>query len=95
FRDVVERYGIPHHAWLDNGRGFASKLLTGGVANRYRFKVREEDPTGILVALGVQIHWATPYHGQAKPIERAFRDLCDRVAKHPAFAGAYTGHRVD
>lgn len=95
FRDVVERYGIPHHAWLDNGRGFASKLLTGGVANRYRFKVREEDPTGILVALGVQIHWATPYHGQAKPIERAFRDLCDRVAKHPAFAGAYTGNRVD
>jgi transposase InsO family protein len=95
FRDVVERYGIPQHAWLDNGRGFASKMLTGGVANRFRFKVRDDDPIGVLVGLGVEIHWATPYHGQAKPIERAWRDLCDRVAKHPAFAGAYTGNKPD
>lgn len=95
FKDVVERYGIPSHAWLDNGRGFASKMLTGGVANRFRFKVREEDPTGVLVNLGITIHWATPYHGQAKPIERAWRDFCDRVSKHPALAGAYTGNKPD
>ncbi|MDP1696469.1 MAG: transposase domain-containing protein [Xanthomonadaceae bacterium] len=92
FADVVRTYGIPRLCWLDNGRGFASKMLTGGAPTRYRFTVREEDPTGILVALGIEIHWATPYHGQAKPIERAWRDLCDRVAKHPAFAGAYTGN---
>lgn len=95
FMDVVKRYGIPEKVWLDNGRGFASKMLTGGVANRFRFKVREEDPTGVLVNLGMEIHWATPYHGQAKPIERAWRDLCDRVARHPAFEGAYTGNKVD
>ncbi|MCC3253732.1 Mu transposase C-terminal domain-containing protein [Xanthomonas campestris pv. armoraciae] len=95
FRDVVERYGIPEKVWLDNGRGFASKMLTGGTANRFRFKVREDDPTGVLTAMGCEIHWATPYHGQAKPIERAWRDLCDRVAKHPAFAGAYTGNKPD
>lgn len=95
FRDVVERYGIPSKVWLDNGRGFASKMLTGGVANRFRFKVREEDPTGVLVGLGMEIHWATPYHGQAKPIERAWRDLADTVSKHPAFAGAYTGNKPD
>lgn len=95
FRDVVEQFGIPHKAWLDNGRGFASKMLTGGTANRYRFKVREDDPLGVLTALGVEIHWATPYHGQAKPIERAWRDMCDRIAKHPAFAGAYTGNKPD
>lgn len=95
FRDVVEQYGIPGKAWLDNGRGFASKMLTGGVANRFRFKVREDDPLGVLTGLGVEIHWATPYHGQAKPIERAWRDLCDRIAKHPAFAGAYTGNKPD
>ena len=92
FRDVIETYGIPSKVWLDNGRGFASKMLTGGVANRFRFKVRDEDPTGVLVAMGCEIHWATPYHGQAKPIERAWRDLCENVAKHPAFAGAYTGN---
>lgn len=95
FRDAISRYGIPSHAWLDNGRGFASKMLTGGVANRFRFKVREDDPTGVLVGMGIEIHWATPYHGQAKPIERAWRDFCDRIAKHPEFAGAYTGNSPD
>ena len=95
FRDTVERYGIPRKAWLDNGRGFASKMITGGVANRFRFKVKQEDPIGVLTAMGVEIHWTTPYHGQAKPIERAWRDFCDRVAKHPEFAGAYTGNKPD
>lgn len=90
--DVVRRYGVPAHAWLDNGRAFASKWMTGGVPNRYRFKVREEDPEGLMKALGIEVHWVTPYHGQAKPIERAWRDFCDAIAKHPAFAGAYTGN---
>lgn len=92
FGDLVEQYGIPSHSYLDNGRAFASKWMTGGVPNRYRFKVKEEEPAGILTLLGIEVHWATPYHGQAKPIERAFRDLCEYVARHPAFAGAYTGN---
>lgn len=92
FGDVVETHGIPDHCWLDNGRNFASKWLTGGTPNRYRFKVREEDPQGILTLLGVQIHWTTPYHGQAKPIERAFRDMAHDVARNPLFEGAYTGN---
>lgn len=91
FADVVRAYGIPDHAYLDNGRGFAAKWVTGGTQSRYRFRVREEDPVGVLVALGVEVHWVTPYHGQAKPIERAFGDLARYVAKHPAFEGAYTG----
>ncbi len=93
--DVVDEYGVPSKAWLDNGRGFASKWITGGTPNRYRFKVKAEDPSGVLTLLNVQVHWATPYHGQAKPIERAFRDLCEYVAKHPAFAGAYVGNKPD
>ncbi|MEP7041890.1 MAG: transposase domain-containing protein [Dokdonella sp.] len=92
FADMVREYGIPRECWLDNGRAFASKFLTGGTPNRYRFKVREEDPVGIITGLGVTVHWVTPYHGQAKPIERAWRDFCDSIAKHPAFAGAYLGN---
>ncbi len=92
FGDMVETFGIPSEAFLDNGRGFASKWMTGGTPTRYRFKVKEEEPSGIMTTLGVKIHWCTPYHGQAKPIERAFRDLCEYVAKHPALAGAYTGN---
>lgn len=92
FGDLANQYGIPQHAYLDNGRGFAAKWITGGTPNRYRFKVKEDDPVGIMEKLGVDVHWATPYHGQAKPIERAFLDLCEYVAKHPAFTGAYTGN---
>lgn len=93
FGRMVSEYGIPEHAYLDNGRGFASKWLTGGAPTRYRFKVKEDEPMGILTQMGVKTHWCTPYHGQAKPIERAFRDLaCERIAKHPACAGAYTGN---
>jgi transposase InsO family protein len=95
FADLVETYGIPSACWLDNGRNFASKWLTGGTPTRYRFKVRDDEPQGILPLLGVRVHWTTPYSGQSKPIERAFRDMAGDVAKHPAFAGAYTGNKPD
>lgn len=92
FADLFRDHGIPQHALLDNGRGFASKWITGGTANRFRFKVKPEEPTGLLTMLGIEVHWALPFRGQSKPIERAFRDLCDSVAKHPAMDGAYTGN---
>ncbi len=89
--DMVEKYGIPDEMILDNGRAFASKWITGGTATRFRFKVRDDEPDGLLTQLGVKIHWATPYHGQAKPIERAWQDFCENIARHPFCAGAYTG----
>ncbi len=95
FGDVVEKFGIPAHCVMDNGRENAAKDITGGVPTRYRFKVLDEDPAGLLPTMGVEVHWATPYRGQSKPIERAFRDFATEVAKHPAFAGAYTGNRPD
>ncbi|MBR9766799.1 MAG: transposase, partial [Rhodobacteraceae bacterium] len=95
FKELLETWGIPQHCLFDNGREFANKWLTGGAPTRFRFKVREDEPLGVLSMLGVKIHWATPGHGQAKPIERAFRDLASDVAKDPRFAGAYVGHRPD
>jgi len=92
FADLFRNYGIPRACTLDNGRAFASKWITGGAKSRFRFKIRDEEPTGLLTGLGIAIHWALPYRGQSKPIERAFRDLCDTIAKHPAMAGAYTGN---
>lgn len=93
--DMITDWGIPEHVLLDNGREFAAKAITGGAATRYRFKVKEDDIPGLFVALGCKIHWATPYSGQSKPIERAFRDLCSTISKDPRFAGAYTGNRPD
>ncbi|WP_126976497.1 transposase domain-containing protein [Frigidibacter oleivorans] len=93
--DMIETWGIPEHILLDNGREFAAKALTGGAPTRYRFKVRPSDVPGLFTTLGCKIHWATPYSGQSKPIERAFRDMCDSIAKDPRFDGAYTGNRPD
>tara|TARA_A100000171_G_C2137713_1_gene151720 strand:- start:516 stop:2492 length:1977 start_codon:yes stop_codon:yes gene_type:complete len=98
--DVVERYGIPEHATIDNTRAAANKWLTAGVRTRYRFKVKEEDPIGLMPQLGIQIHWTSVHkgrgHGQAKPVERAFGvgGLGEYVDKHPKFQGAYTGPNV-
>lgn len=92
FGDLVEEWGIPDHVFLDNTRAAANKWMTGGVGTRFRFKVKPEDPAGIFNLLGVQVHWTRPYSGQSKPIERAFRDFAQGLAKHPAFAGAYAGN---
>ena len=101
FGDLVEQFGIPEHVTIDNTRAAANKWMTGGTPNRYRFKVKEDDPLGIFTLLGIQVHWTSVNqagtqakgHGQAKPIERAFGvgGLGDYVDKHPDFAGAYTG----
>lgn len=97
FGDVVEKYGIPEHITVDNTRAAANKWMTGRMPNRYRFKVKEDDPTGIWLTMGIQPHWTSVINGQgwgqAKPIERAFGvgGLEEYVDKHPEFVGAYTG----
>lgn len=89
--DMVEEHGIPDRIYLDNGRAFASKKISGGTRTRYRFKVRPEDPQGLLTALQIETHFVLPYSGQSKPIERAWGDFAENVSKHPICAGAYTG----
>lgn len=95
FADLFRDHGIPPEAVMDNGRAFASKALTGGALTRFRFKIKSTDATGVLTALGVRVHWTLPYRGSSKPIERAWRDLCEEIAKHPRVSGAYTGNRPD
>lgn len=92
YGDAFRDFGVPEIFVLDNGRAFASKWLTGGQKTRYRFKVRPEEPDGVLTSLGCDVRWTLPYSGRSKPIERSFRDYCDDIARHPAFSGAYVGN---
>jgi putative transposase len=92
FGDVVEEHGVPDQAFLDNGREFASKWLSGGMKHRFRFKVKPDEPLGVFTQLGTEVVWVTPYSGQSKPIERAFGTLAERIAKAPDLAGSYTGN---
>lgn len=95
FANLFRDWGIPQVAVLDNGRAFASKALTGGAKTRFRFMIKEYEATGVLTALGIKTHWTMPYRGSSKPIERAWRDLCEDIAKHPGVSGAYTGNKPD
>ncbi|TVP09815.1 transposase domain-containing protein [Shewanella sp. KCT] len=99
--DVVREYGIPREITIDNTRAAANKWVTGGVGNRYRFKVKKDDPLGLIPMMGIKLHWSSVYfgkgHGQAKPVERSFGvgGLNEFVDKHPALAGAYTGENTN
>ncbi|MCF6233285.1 MAG: Mu transposase C-terminal domain-containing protein [Rhodobacteraceae bacterium] len=92
FGEMIEKFGKPGRCLFDNGHEFANKWLTGGSKTRFRFKIRDDDPLGVLPLLGIKQHWATPAHGQAKPIERAFGDFARNIAKDPRFHGAYVGN---
>ena len=95
--DVISRYGLPKHLTIDNTRAAANKKMTGGVKNRYRYQVNENEVQGIIPALGIELHWTSIQfgkgRGQAKPIERAFSHggLGDYVDKHLLLRGAYAG----
>ncbi|SBW09257.1 transposase [uncultured Alphaproteobacteria bacterium] len=91
FGDMLE-WGIPDHVVIDNTRAAANKWLSGGTSHRFRFKVKADEPDGIFKTLGCEVHWAQPYHGQSKPIERAWRDLCEYISRSPDCVGAYTGN---
>lgn len=91
FKKAAENVkALPEAVYVDNGRGFMSKLLTGGMQNRYRFKVREEDPLGIFILLGIAVTPALPYNARAKPIESFWRTLAEMDRR---FDGAYVGNR--
>jgi putative transposase len=64
--DMVSRHGIPEKFLLDNGRAFASKWITGGAPNRYRFKVRDEDPQGLLTTSWHRDHLGDALFGTIK-----------------------------
>lgn len=89
--DTFRDYGLPQTVLMDNGRENAAASIAGGQPTRWRWKLREDEPSGLLKQLGIKALFATPYWGQAKPVERAFRDFAGEIAKHPALDGAYVG----
>lgn len=95
FGEMVDAWGIPKECLFDNGREFANKWMTGGAKTRFRFKIRDDDPIGVLPLLGIGLTWARPASGQSKPIERAFGAHANDIAKDVRFAGAYVGNRPE
>ncbi|PJK02019.1 hypothetical protein CO615_03315 [Lysobacteraceae bacterium NML75-0749] len=94
----------PEHYVLDNTRVAANKLMTGGAHGRHRFKTDPDDPPGLLMMIGGQVHFTNPSktHGNpgAKPIERAFASggLHEKIRTNPSLKAlkCYSkGHAAD
>lgn len=83
---------VPKCVQVDNGMEAAAKEITGGAPWRLRGKVKEDEIIGLLPFLGVEVSWATPAHGQTKPIERLFGTLARMCETRPEFKGAYCGN---
>lgn len=68
--DHITEHSIPTYVYIDNTTAAASKQITGGLPNRYRWKVKDTDPLGIIPLIGSQYKPTLPGHGQSKPVER-------------------------
>lgn len=90
--DTFRDHGLCDTLLMDNGRENTAAAISGGHKRLRCAKTPEEEPAGLLKTLGIKAIFATPYWGQAKPIERAFRNFAHDIAKGPEFEGAYTGH---
>ncbi len=90
--DTFRKYGLCDEIFMDNGRENAAQAISGGQYRPRWGKTPEEEPAGLLKLLGVKATPVSAYWGQAKPIERGFRDFAHDIAKGPDFQGAYTGH---
>lgn len=94
FMDMVSAYGIPRRGrsmLIDNTRAAANKTMSGGIKHRFRFKVTDEEPDGIFKLLGCDVIWATPAHGQSKPVERGFGigGMHEYIDKAPEFSRCF------
>ena len=68
-RNAILRHGSPVELYLDNGREFTAKDISGRRGSR---KMSEEEiPVAILERLGISATFAEPRNAQAKTIERA------------------------
>lgn len=92
--DTFRDYGLFDTLLMDNGRENTARAIAGGQYRHRWGKHPQEEPAGLLTLLNIKAVPVTPYWGQAKPIERAFRDFAHGVAKRAEFEGAYTGHNT-
>jgi len=72
---------IPKIAYLDNGRAFRARYFRGIK------DFRDSLVPGLFGKLGIETIYATPYHGQSKPIERWFKTLGELERRLPAYTG--------
>ncbi len=84
----VEQYGLFENMLVDNGKDFRSEWFAGNEWKRRHTKPENETLElieGVLHDCNSNVHFATPYRGQSKPVERFFRTVCEQFSKSNEF----------
>lgn len=88
FSMSVEQYGLFENMLVDNGKDFRSEWFAGSEWKERRTKPEKETLElieGVLQDCKTNVHFATPYRGQSKPVERFFRSVCELFSKTQDF----------
>jgi hypothetical protein len=93
--DLIRDVCIPEIFTVDNTMAAQAKQITGGSPGRFRFRIKAEDPLGLISLLGANVSNTLPrVGGSSKRVERAGGDLDRDGARHPALEGAWLGHNT-
>ena len=87
-RNAILQLGfIPRAVYLDNGKAFKSKLFHEK-ADEHDL---EKELAGIFPRLGIYAHFATPYNGRSKAIERFFKTMQEEWER---FMSSFRGAKI-
>jgi len=102
FAAGVRAFGAPRRVWMDNGKDFRSKEVSGGRRKKRRSRtfgkprLDERRITPFTKELEIDVHFTRPYSGRSKPIERLFGTLARTFSKRwPSYVGASTSERPE
>lgn len=90
FYYAAENYGLPTDVIIDNGKDYRCNDFAGG-RKRITIDTNQVKATSMLSELNIKVHFAQPYNGQTKPIERDFLKIKELLSKH---AVGYRGGNI-
>lgn len=97
--DGADRFGLPGHVIVDNGKDFTAWSFTGGkVRNckQHRSPDTIEAAEGIFQLCAITLHPSTPYNPNSKLIERWFRTFSEQCMKSlPSYCGGCADDRPE
>ena len=79
-RTAILAWGLPRNIYLDNGKEFIAKSVSGG-RKRFRLALKEGRVRSLCHQLGIDVHFAIKFNAQAKPVERWFGSMAEGVSK--------------
>lgn len=81
FYYAASEFGLPTDVIIDNGKDYRCKDFAGG-RKKIKIQADEVKTSCMLYELEVTPHFATPYNGQSKPVERDFLKIKELLSKH-------------